>query len=48
MSEYLAHISDDGTRRQTVQEHLEGVARLAGEFARPFGAEEADKGCSSN
>ena len=41
MSEYLAHISDDRTRKQTVQEHLEGVARLAGEFARPFGAEEA-------
>ncbi|MCI8909014.1 MAG: CRISPR-associated helicase Cas3' [Angelakisella sp.] len=41
MSEYLAHISDDKTRTQTVREHLEQTAQLAGEFARPFGAEEA-------
>ncbi len=39
MSEYLAHISDDG-RKQTVLEHLEGTARLAEAFARPFGAGE--------
>ena len=36
MSEYLAHISDDKTRTQTVREHLEQTAQLAGEFARPF------------
>ena len=30
--EFLAHISDDG-RKQTVQEHLEGTARLCSEFA---------------
>lgn len=37
--EYLAHISEDG-RTQTVLEHLEGTAKLAGAFARPFGAAE--------
>ena len=26
----LAHISEDGTRTQTVQEHLTGTAKLAG------------------
>lgn len=35
--EYLAHISDDGRRKQTVQEHLEGTAILAKQFASPFG-----------
>lgn len=35
----LAHISADGQRRQTVREHLEGTARLATAFARPFGGE---------
>ena len=33
----LAHISEDGTRTQTVIEHLEGTARRAAEFARAFG-----------
>ncbi len=37
---YLAHISEDGTREQTVLEHLNGTAELAAEFARPFGGEE--------
>ena len=37
-SGYLAHI--DGDRVQTVEEHLEGVARICGGFARAFGAEE--------
>ena len=36
----LAHISEDGTRQQTIQEHLEGTAELAAEFACPFGGEE--------
>ena len=36
---YLAHISEDH-RRQTVLEHLEGMAELCGRFAMPFGAEE--------
>ena len=37
--EFLAHISDDG-RKQTVQEHLEGTARLCSEFAAEFDAAE--------
>lgn len=35
---YIAH--KDGEREQTVKEHLEGTARLAGEFASKFGKEE--------
>lgn len=35
----LAHLSSDGHRIQTVQEHLEGTAKLAADFARPFGGE---------
>ena len=35
----LAHISEDGTRTQTVYDHLVGTARLAGSFAAPFGAQ---------
>ena len=35
----LAHLSSDGCRIQTVQEHLEGTAKLAADFARPFGGE---------
>lgn len=38
MDKALAHISEDGTRTQTVYEHLSGTARLAGAFAAPFGA----------
>ena len=38
-SPYLAHISEDGTRTQTVYEHLSGTAKLAGPFAAPFGAQ---------
>lgn len=35
----LAHLSADGQRPQTVRDHLEGTARLASDFARPFGGE---------
>lgn len=35
----LVHLSSDGQRTQTVQEHLEGTAKLAADFARPFGEE---------
>ncbi|MDO5136215.1 MAG: CRISPR-associated helicase Cas3' [Eubacteriales bacterium] len=35
--DYLAHISEDGTREQTVKEHLEGTALLARKFADDFG-----------
>lgn len=34
----LAHISEDGTRTQTVYEHLSGTAALAGPFAAAFDA----------
>ena len=37
---FLAHKSEDGTRFQTVKEHLEGTAGLAVRFARDFGGEE--------
>ena len=40
MAQFLAHISEDGTRKQSVYEHLAGTAKLAGEFAAPFGAGE--------
>ena len=36
----LAHLSSDGQRTQTVQEHLEGTAKLAADFARPFGGQD--------
>ena len=35
----IAHIAEDG-REQTLQEHLEGTARMASEFANEFGAKE--------
>ena len=37
---YLAHISEDGKREQTVFEHLKGTAELAAGFAAKFGAGE--------
>lgn len=35
----LAHISEDGTRTQTISEHLTATAKLAGCFAASFGAQ---------
>ncbi len=35
---YVAHISDDGTRFESVEEHLRAVSSLAAKFAKPFGA----------
>ena len=35
---YLAHVSVDGTRSQTVRQHLLGTAALAEQFAQPFEA----------
>lgn len=35
--EYLAHISEDGSRLQTVKEHSEGTAKIAERFAKAFG-----------
>lgn len=37
---FLAHISEDGLRAQSVKEHLQGTADLAAEFAAPFGGRE--------
>ena len=37
--DYFAHKAEDG-RLQTVQEHLEGTAKLSASFAKQFGAEE--------
>ena len=34
----LAHISEDGTRSQTLTDHLRGTAALAGQFASAFSA----------
>ena len=39
MDKFIGHL-DDG-RIQTLEEHLEGTATLAGQFARPFGMEDA-------
>lgn len=36
---FYAHISEDG-RKQTVLQHLEGIARLASKFAQAFGEEQ--------
>ena len=41
--EYLAHISEDGLRRQTVAEHLTGTAARCSAFAAAFGAEAEGK-----
>jgi CRISPR-associated endonuclease/helicase Cas3 len=35
----LAHRSEDGKREQTLADHLQATARIAGEFAAAFGAE---------
>ena len=37
--EYYAHSSEDGTRLQTVAEHLKGTAEKCRAFAAEFGAE---------
>ena len=34
---YLAHISEDKLREQSIIEHAEGVAELSGMFAACFG-----------
>lgn len=36
---FVAHVSEDGARSESVEEHLAQVAALASEFAEPFGAE---------
>jgi CRISPR-associated endonuclease/helicase Cas3 len=37
---YVAHISDDGTRYESVHDHLNQVAEMAATFAESFGASE--------
>ncbi len=43
--EYLAHISGDKIRKQTIPEHLNGTAELAQTFAEVFGCKEWGYGC---
>lgn len=38
--EYVAHVSDDGRRKESVCGHLSEVAEMAASFAAPFGASE--------
>ena len=45
MREYLAHISEDKQRKQTLLEHLQGTAALAKEFGQAFGAAEIAGQC---
>lgn len=42
---YLAHISENKKRKQSIQEHLTGTAELAGEFAEAFGCRNWGYGC---
>lgn len=35
----IAHVSEDGSRRELVCDHLHEVAEMASHFAKPFGAE---------
>ena len=42
---YLAHISEDKTRKQTLLEHLKGTAELAGDFSSAFHCREWGYGC---
>lgn len=42
---YLAHISDDTTKKQTISEHLKGTAELAAAFSDVFHCREWGYGC---
>lgn len=42
---FLAHISDDKLRQQSISEHLLGTAKLAANFADSFGCKEWGYGC---
>ncbi|MEG1254235.1 CRISPR-associated helicase Cas3' [Clostridium sp.] len=41
---YYAHVNEKGDK-QTVQEHVENVARITGEFSNKFGAKETGRVC---
>lgn len=43
METYIGHITDDGKQIQLLQDHLDGVARLAEQFGASFGCEEEAK-----
>ena len=42
---YLAHISEDKTREQTILEHAQATGELAGKFASSFDCEEWGRAC---
>lgn len=44
-NEYLAHISSDKMRKQTIVAHCHGTAHLAGDFASSFSCKEWGYGC---
>ena len=37
---FIAHISEDMTREQTLEDHLNGISKRSQEFASVFGARE--------
>lgn len=39
-NKYIAHITEDKKKEQSIKEHLEGTAQLAEKFAQPFGCGE--------
>ncbi len=45
MAKFMAHISDDKLREQSVQEHLKNTALLAGQFADKFCCRDWGFGC---
>lgn len=40
MDEYIGHLTDDGKRKQILQEHLQNVAKLAARFGQIFGVKQ--------
>ncbi|MDC7287775.1 CRISPR-associated helicase/endonuclease Cas3 [Blautia schinkii] len=44
---YFAHITEDKTKFQTIEDHQHGTAKLAGDFAASFGCRDWGYGCGS-
>lgn len=44
---FCAHISEDKLRQQSIKNHLEETAELAGRFASVFGVENGDMAADS-
>ena len=42
---FLAHISEDKSREQSIHDHLQGTANLAGNFSEAFGCRKWGVGC---